>query len=177
MTKGRRPSEAPTATAQSQRLRTARQGHFPTARAAAKKISIAYPTYVSLENGNRGFGVKEAHIYGAMFEVQPSWLLGLDPGLALGLDKALPEVEAANDKLTFATDPTRVAQLRDEIETAYDFMTMLDKAGDGIGGDVGHGISAVALAARSALDNARDMLKAMDNLSTASRGSCVCEVA
>jgi hypothetical protein len=171
MSKGRRPRKTLIATAQSQRLRSARHAHFPTARAAAKKMSIAYPTYVSHENGNRGFGVEEAHIYGAMFEVHPSWLLGLDPGLALGLDKALPEVEAANDKLTFATDPSRASQLRDEIETAYDFMTMLDKAGDGIGGDVGHGVSAVALAARSALDNARDMLKAME----ASRGSRACE--
>gem|GEM_PF-5307284 len=72
-----------------------------------------------------------------------------------------------------AVDATRVSELRDEIETAYDLMTVLDKAGDGIGGDVGHGISAVALAARAALDNARSTLKALD----ASSGSraCACE--
>jgi transcriptional regulator with XRE-family HTH domain len=53
------------------------------------------------------------------------------------------------------------SELLDEIETAFDMLTALDKAGDGIGGDVGHGISAVALAARSALDNARSMARAM----------------
>jgi DNA-binding transcriptional regulator YdaS (Cro superfamily) len=56
---------------------------------------------------------------------------------------------------------SRHAELLDEIETAFDMLTVLDKAGDGIRGDVGHGISAVALAARSALDNARSMVRAM----------------
>ena len=56
----------------------------------------------------------------------------------------------------------RIPELRDEIETAYDLLTALDKTGDGIGGDLGHGVSAVALAARAALDNARSMLKAME---------------
>lgn len=56
----------------------------------------------------------------------------------------------------------KLTDLRDEIETAYDMMTALDKAGDGIGGDVGNGVSAVALAARAALDNARDMIRAME---------------
>lgn len=55
--------------------------------------------------------------------------------------------------------PSKIRELLDEIDVAYDMMTMLDKAGDGIGGDVGHGVSAVALAARSALDNARSMIQ------------------
>jgi len=53
------------------------------------------------------------------------------------------------------------SELLDEIETAYDMLTALDKTGDGIGGDIGHGVSAVALAARSALDNALSMVRAM----------------
>jgi len=95
------------------------------------------------------------------------------PGLVQPLDRALPEQEAREVEVRTAVDATRVSELRDEIETAYDLMTVLDKAGDGIGGDVGHGISAVALAARAALDNARSTLKALD----ASSGSraCACE--
>jgi transcriptional regulator with XRE-family HTH domain len=55
----------------------------------------------------------------------------------------------------------RTSELRDEIDAAYDMLTVLDKAGDGIGGDIGHGVSAVALVARSALDNARSMVRVM----------------
>lgn len=56
----------------------------------------------------------------------------------------------------------KLLELRDEIETAFDLLTALDKTGDGIGGDVGNGVSAVALAARAALDNARDMIRAAE---------------
>lgn len=97
-------------------------------------------------------------------------LLDIDlarPGLVQPLEKALPEQETREGEDWTAVDPSRVSELRDEIETAYDLMTALDKTGDGIGGDVGHGVSAVALAARAALDNARSMLNAME----ASRGS------
>ena len=95
------------------------------------------------------------------------------PGLVQPLDMALPEQETREVEVRTAVDASRVSELRDEIETAYDLMTVLDKAGDGIGGDVGHGVSAVALAARAALDNTRSMLRAME----ASRGSraCACE--
>ena len=95
------------------------------------------------------------------------------PGLVQPLDKALPEQETREGEDRTTVDLFRVSELCDEIETAYDLMTALDKTGDGIGGDVGNGISAVALAARAALDNARSMLKAME----ASRGShlCACE--
>lgn len=99
------------------------------------------------------------------------------PGLVQPLDKALPEQETREGEEWTTVDPSRVSELRDEIETAYDLLTALDKAGDGIGGDLGHGVSAVALAARAALDNARSMLKAMEAGSTlvnASRGSRAC---
>lgn len=95
------------------------------------------------------------------------------PGFVQPLDTAMPEHEIASDKLSFAAASCRVSELRDEVETAYDLMTILDKAGDGIGGDVGYGVSTLALAARAALDNARSMLKAAE----ASRGSRACTCA
>lgn len=95
------------------------------------------------------------------------------PGHVQPVNTALPKQETRESEDRTAVDLSRVSELRDEIETAYDLLTALDKTGDGIGGDVGNGISAVALAARAALDNARSMLKAME----ASRGSCACEEA
>lgn len=83
-------------------------------------------------------------------EIVPTYLVDLT---RLATEHSGENIPAQNNKLT---------DLRDEIETAYDLMTALDKAGDGIGGDVGHGVSAVALAARAALDNARDMIRAME---------------
>lgn len=84
------------------------------------------------------------------------------PGAVQPRELALSDDEAREGEVRTAVDPSRVSDLRDEIETAYDLMTALDKTGDGIGGDVGHGVSAVALAARAALDNARDMIRAME---------------
>lgn len=95
------------------------------------------------------------------------------PGLVQPLDKALPEQETREGEVRTAVDPSRVSELRDEIETAYDLMTILDKAGDGIGGDVGYGVSAVVLAARAALDNARSMLRGVDDASTPANASRV----
>lgn len=97
------------------------------------------------------------------------------PRLVQPLEEALPETETETreGEVRTAVDPSRVPELRDEVQTAYDLMTILDKAGDGIGGDVGYGVSAVALAARAALDNVRSMLKAME----ASRGSRACACA
>ncbi|CAK7257727.1 MULTISPECIES: helix-turn-helix transcriptional regulator [unclassified Shinella] len=87
-------------------------------------------------------------------------------GIDLHVHAATTDIPARNipspsAKPTGGTLP-KFAELRDEIETAFDLLTALDKTGDGIGGDVGHGVSAVALAARAALDNARDMLRAME---------------
>lgn len=76
----------------------------------------------------------------------------------LGIDEISPTLGASSD----VSKSARISELRDEIETAFDLLTALDKTGDGIGGDIGHGVSAVALAARAALDNARSMLKAME---------------
>lgn len=88
------------------------------------------------------------------------------------IDEALQKQETREAKDRAAVDSLRISELRDEINTAYDLMTALDKAGDGIGGDVEYGVSAVALAARAALDNAPSMLRAIDT-SRASR-ACAC---
>lgn len=87
-------------------------------------------------------------------EIQPASLIDLGVLIRNAkVDRSGENIPGQNVKHT---------ELRDEIETAFDLLTVLDKAGDGIGGDVGHGVSAVALAARAALDNARDMIRAME---------------
>ncbi|AOF89608.1 helix-turn-helix transcriptional regulator [Sinorhizobium sp. RAC02] len=135
------------------RLRAAREEIFETASEAARAIGVAIPTYIHHENGTRDFDVAAASTYAVAFDVSAAWLLGVQ--VPFGTISPEP---------TVGTVP-KLAGLRDEIDTAYDLMTALDKTGDGIGGDVGHGVSAVALAARAALDNARDMLKAMEGRS------------
>lgn len=96
-------------------------------------------------------------------ETMPHFIFDLaELGAVQPRERALPGDEARVAEVRTAVDATRVSELRDEIENAYDLMTALDKTGDGIGGDLGHGVSAVALAARAALDNARSMVRAME---------------
>lgn len=89
---------------------------------------------------------------------------GHSPEPTLGIPEPKLSALTPGQNITSDRFHTRsgLSALRDEIETAYDLLTALDKTGDGIGGDVGHGVSAVALAARAALDNARSMVKAME---------------
>jgi len=62
-----------------ERLRTAREKLFKSARAAAKALDIAISTYGAHERaeapGGRDYGPDEAKRYGRRFRVTPEWLL------------------------------------------------------------------------------------------------------
>lgn len=148
--------------------------------AFGKKFGVSQSSVARWETGE---AVPEYRLLLALQTVSDTHDLA-KPGLVQPLEQALPEQETREGEVRTAVDPSRISELRDEIETAYDLMTILDKAGDGIGGDVGYGASALALAARSALDNARSMLTGVD-ASRASRATgalgatraCACEEA
>ncbi len=67
------------ATTRGERLRTAREKHFKSARIAAKALGIAVSTYGAHERaeapGGRDYGPDEAKRYGRRFRVTPEWLL------------------------------------------------------------------------------------------------------
>ncbi|MBO0765695.1 MAG: helix-turn-helix domain-containing protein [Hyphomicrobiaceae bacterium] len=63
------------------RLRAARRKHFEHASEAARANGWAVPTFVSHENGIRGFGRDEAIAYGRAFGVAPAHLLMLPGGV------------------------------------------------------------------------------------------------
>jgi hypothetical protein len=70
-------------TTRGERLRTAREKRFKSARSAAKALGIAISTYGAHERaeapGGRDYGPNEAQRYGRFFGVTPEWLLtGLD---------------------------------------------------------------------------------------------------
>lgn len=59
-----------------QRLRRARLlAGFASAADLARRLGVELPTYRSHENGNRGFGEREATIYGTALGCSPAWLL------------------------------------------------------------------------------------------------------
>lgn len=66
-------------TTRGERLRTAREKHFKSARIAAKALGIAVSTYGAHERaeapGGRDYGPDEAKRYGRRFRVTPEWLL------------------------------------------------------------------------------------------------------
>jgi phage repressor protein C with HTH and peptisase S24 domain len=67
------------ATTRGERLRSAREKHFRSARIAAKALGIAVSTYGAHERaeapGGRDYGPDEAKRYGRRFRVTPEWLL------------------------------------------------------------------------------------------------------
>jgi phage repressor protein C with HTH and peptisase S24 domain len=67
------------ATTRGERLRTAREKHFKSARIAAKALGIAVSTYGAHERaeapGGRDYGPDEAKRYARRFRVTPEWLL------------------------------------------------------------------------------------------------------
>ena len=66
-------------TTRGERLRTAREKRFKSARSAAKALGIAISTYGAHERaeapGGRDYGPNEALRYGRFFGVTPEWLL------------------------------------------------------------------------------------------------------
>jgi len=66
-------------TTRGERLRTAREKHFKSARIAAKALGIAVSTYGAHERaeapGGRDYGPDEAKRYARRFRVTPEWLL------------------------------------------------------------------------------------------------------
>ena len=66
-------------TTRGERLRTARERRFKSARSAAKALGIAISTYGAHERaeapGGRDYGPNEAQRYGRFFGVTPEWLL------------------------------------------------------------------------------------------------------
>ena len=66
-------------TTRGERLRTAREKRFKSARSAAKALGIAISTYGAHERaeapGGRDYGPNEAQRYGRFFGVTPEWLL------------------------------------------------------------------------------------------------------
>ena len=72
------------ATTRGERLRSAREKRFKSARAAAKAMGIPMSTYGAHERaespGGRDYGPDEAKRYGRRFQVAPEWLLtGREP--------------------------------------------------------------------------------------------------
>lgn len=71
-----------------ERLREARQkAGYTSASAAAETFGWTIPTYISHENGQRGFDVDTALRYARRFKVAPGWLLGLDHVAAVAEDR------------------------------------------------------------------------------------------
>lgn len=48
---------------------------YKTAKAAAERLAIPYPTYAGHENGSRGILPDEAAKYAKTFKVRPEWIL------------------------------------------------------------------------------------------------------
>lgn len=64
-----------------ERLREARiRAGYKTARAAAERVAVPYPTYAGHENGNRAYEPDDAARYGRAFNARPEWLLFGDLG-------------------------------------------------------------------------------------------------
>ena len=67
-----------------ERLRIARlRAGFETAKEAAEALGLPVSTYLSHENGSRGYPAKKAEIYARKFKVREQWLLygvGEGPG-------------------------------------------------------------------------------------------------
>lgn len=60
----------------SERLKEARvAAGYPTARAAADRLGVAYYSYIQHENGHRGLKPENASVYSRAFNVTPEWLL------------------------------------------------------------------------------------------------------
>jgi len=63
-------------TSPSNRLRQARiAAGFPDATTAAQSLGVPAPTYISHENGSRGFRADSANKYARRFRVSAAWLL------------------------------------------------------------------------------------------------------
>lgn len=120
-------------------LRSERERRNLTRDELALRAGVSVSQLTKLERGERAMSLEWVEIFADALDVDVSVFISDAPAETDG----------------------KYSELLDEIETAYDLLTALDKTGDGIGGDVGHGVSAVALAARSALDNARSMVRAM----------------
>jgi hypothetical protein len=83
-------------TTRGDRLRMAREKHFPSARLAGKAMGMAVSTYGAHERaeqpGGRDYGPDEAKKYARRFGVTPEWLLtGREP-FPLGDDQPTPKV-------------------------------------------------------------------------------------
>lgn len=94
------------------RLREARElaGH-DSAADAARALGVGYSTYVSHENGTRGFKKAAAFKYARAFKVDPNWLLfGLgNPRGPDVLDK-IKSLNEDNQKYVFKTIDTLLQQ-------------------------------------------------------------------
>jgi phage repressor protein C with HTH and peptisase S24 domain len=61
---------------QADRLKDARvRAGYETAKQAAEALGVPVTTYVSHENGQRGYPASKAHKYAKFFRVSPEWLL------------------------------------------------------------------------------------------------------
>jgi len=83
------------ATTRGDRLRMAREKHFPSAREAGKAMGMAVSTYGAHERaeqpGGRDYGPNEAKKYARRFGVTPEWLLtGREP-FPIGADEPTPK--------------------------------------------------------------------------------------
>jgi phage repressor protein C with HTH and peptisase S24 domain len=89
------------ATTRGERLRTAREKHFKSARIAAKALGIAVSTYGAHERaeapGGRDYGPDEAKRYARRFRVTPEWLL---TGRKVGPTDGTPFEPEAPDETT-----------------------------------------------------------------------------
>jgi hypothetical protein len=65
-----------------ERLRIARlRAGFATGKEAAEALGFPVSTYLSHENGSRGYPAKKAYTYARKFKVREQWLLyGVGPG-------------------------------------------------------------------------------------------------
>lgn len=92
------------------RLRIARKrAGYPSAAAAARRLSMVVPTYSGHENGSRGITRKKAATYAAFFKVDLFWLLTGD-GEPDGSKRLVEKIESL--------DPL----LRAELERYIDFL-------------------------------------------------------
>lgn len=83
---------------------------------------------------------------------------------AVQRSKLVPAIKAALGLDASNVHPeniSKLAEILEYVEEVCDLLHALDKVGDGIGGADGFAVSAVALNAKSVIDNVVDALKAM----------------
>lgn len=166
-----------------QRFVAARNSKGWTQSDLACELGVHWVTISKLERGRIGMSRKWADRLGQALDVAITFSIA--PPKNTGLVKPSQRLRTLDESQTDDTQivgtPCRAADLQEQIEEVLDLLHALDKIGDGIGGADGYAVSAVALAARAALDNARDMLRAMEagaTLVNASRAcTCACEEA